>query len=81
MGDHPRVTAVLLTCTDSTARRRLSQRERGCGLGSHLQRSATMARVLKRGVPHHVHRVETDDRPIAEIAADIIGFAGWLPRI
>jgi hypothetical protein len=40
-----------------------------------------MARVLERGVPHHVHRVETDDRPIAEIAADIIGFAGWLPRI
>jgi AAA domain len=32
MGDGPRVTAVLLTCSDATARRRLAQREIGTGL-------------------------------------------------
>jgi hypothetical protein len=32
------------------------------------------------GLPRTVHMVETDDRSIAEIAAEIIGFAGWLPR-
>jgi hypothetical protein len=32
MGGGPQVTAVLLTCSDTTARQRLAQREIGTGL-------------------------------------------------
>jgi len=77
MDDAPKVTAVLLTCTDETARRRLSQREIGSALDRHLERSAEMARPLNRA-PSWVHRVPTDDRSVTEIATEIIGLVGWL---
>jgi ABC-type ATPase involved in cell division len=79
MDDAPKVTAVLLSCTDETARRRLSQREIGSALDRHLERSAEMARALNRA-PSWVHRVPTDDRSVTEIATEIIGLAGWLPQ-
>ncbi|WP_228001638.1 hypothetical protein [Nocardia australiensis] len=79
MGDSPNVISVLLTCTDDTALRRLSQREIGSALDAHFERSATMAHRLNSGCPRQVHRVATDDRSIAEIAAEIIGLANWLP--
>jgi ABC-type glutathione transport system ATPase component len=78
MGDVPKVTAVLLTCTDETARRRLSQREIGSALDQHLERSAAMARALSSGAPQWVHRVPADDRSVAEIATEVIGLVGWL---
>ena len=77
MDDAPKVTAVLLTCTDETARRRLSQREIGSALDRHVERSAEMARALNVA-PSWVHRVRTDDRLVAEIATEIIGLVGWL---
>jgi hypothetical protein len=55
MGDNPQVTAVLLTCTDATARRRLAQREIGTALDWHLERSAQMARRLDKRAPGWVH--------------------------
>jgi hypothetical protein len=81
MDDAPKVTAVLLTCTDETARRRLSQREIGSALDRHLERSAEMARALNGGAPRWVQRVPTDDRSVAEIATEIIGLVGWLPQL
>jgi hypothetical protein len=39
MGDNPRVTAVMLNCSDSTAHRRLTGREKGTELMRHIQRS------------------------------------------
>lgn len=80
MGDDPKVTAVLLTCTDETAHRRLSQREIGSALVRHLERSAEMAHALRSGAPPWVHRIPTDDRSVAEIATEIVGLVGWLPR-
>jgi hypothetical protein len=77
MGGEPRVTAILLTCYDRTARDRLAQREIGSMLDWHVDRSATMARRLDDEVPGTVHRVATDGRAVAEIAAEIIGIAGW----
>jgi hypothetical protein len=79
MGDRPKVTAVLLTCTDETARRCLSQREIGSALDRHLERSAATAREVSSGAPHWVHRLPTDDRSVAEIATEITGLVGWLP--
>ncbi len=78
MGDDPQVTAVLLTCRDATARRRLAQREIGTGLGRHIERSDLMARKLDRQAPGWVHRVSTDGRPVADIAAEVISLTDWM---
>jgi hypothetical protein len=49
MGGSPQVTAVLLTCSDATARQRLAQREIGSELDWLIERSDLMARRLKGG--------------------------------
>jgi hypothetical protein len=76
MGDYPQVTAVLLTCSDATARQRLALREIGSELESHLERSRIAARRLDF-VPAWVHRVTTDGRTVTDIAAEIIALTGW----
>ena len=78
IGDDPHVTAVLLRCSDTTAHHRLSQREIGTALDQHVERSALMARTLDERTPRWAHRVQTDDRTVADIAAEIIGLAGWV---
>lgn len=77
MGGTIRVIAVLLTADDTTARRRLGGREIGSQLDAHLERSAAMARHLEAAAPHDVLRVPTDDRPVTEIASEIITATGW----
>jgi hypothetical protein len=77
MGDDPQVTGVLLTCSDATARRRLAQREIGSALDGHVERSAQMARRLDRHAPAWVHRIATDERTVADIAAEIISLTAW----
>ncbi len=77
MGDEPRVTAVLLTAGDLTARRRLARREIGTALEQHVERSDRAARELEELSPEWVRRVPTDGRPVAEIAAEIIELTGW----
>lgn len=77
MGGEPEVTAILLTCDDRTARHRLAQREIGSMLDWHVHRSTAMARELDEQVPDTVHRVVTDGRTVADIAAEIISIAGW----
>lgn len=68
MGDDPCVTAVLLTARDTTAKRRLSQREQGDSLIDHVRRSAEAARRLNVEAPSDVHRIDTDDRSAVEVA-------------
>ena len=77
MGDDPQVTGVLLTCSDATSRRRLAQREIGSALDWHVERSAQMARRLDRQAPAWVHRVATDARTVADIAAEVISLTAW----
>jgi hypothetical protein len=77
MGDDPRVTAVLLTASDATARQRLARREIGTALEPHVHRSDAAARELERLSPAWVHRVATDGRPVADIAAEIVALTGW----
>lgn len=77
MGDDPLVTAVLLTSGDATARDRLARREIGTGLARHVERSDTAARALEEFSPAWVHRIATDDRTVADIAAEVISLAGW----
>lgn len=77
MGDGPKLTAVLLTCSDTTARQRLAGREIGTALDWHIERSDLMAGTLDRQTPDYVHRVATGGRPVADIAAEILALAGW----
>lgn len=77
MGDQPRVTAVLLTCSDTTARQRLARREIGTALDRHVERSDLMARRLDQCAPAWVYRVATDGRAAADIAEEVISLAGW----
>jgi Adenylylsulphate kinase len=80
MGDDPSVTAVLLTCSDSTAHQRLTGREKGTELRRHIQRSDLMARELNLRAPGWVHRLETDDRAISDLAVEVISLAKWTPH-
>src|SRR5215472_17522488 len=79
MGDDPHVMAILLTCSTVTARQRLAQREIGTAPTRHIERSDLMARKLGTRAPASVHRVATDGRAVAGIAAEIVGLAGWAP--
>ena len=77
MGDDPCVTAVLLRCGDATARQRIGQREIGSALQRHIDRGLVFARELEERAPRWVHRVDTDGRAVAAIAAEVIGLTGW----
>ncbi len=78
MGDSPRITAVLLTCSDATARQRIARREIGSELDRHIERSDLMARRLDWRAPAWVHRVVTDGRAVTGIAAEVIALTGWM---
>jgi hypothetical protein len=77
MGGTPRITAVLLTAEDSTARQRLHGREIGSQLDAHLTRSEKMATYLETTAPAWVHRIPTDGRHTVDIARDIITTTSW----
>lgn len=77
MGDTPTVCGVLLTCTQESARERLSRREIGSTLAKHLALSTDMASRLQQAAPSWVHRVPTDNRTVADIAAEAIDLTGW----
>ena len=78
MGDDPRIVPVMLTFTDATAAQRLGRREIGQDLNQHLDASRRMATALSNGVHATTHRIPTDDRTVADIAADVIACTGWL---
>lgn len=78
MGDDPVVTAVLLTCTDVTARERLGQREIGSELNRHVASSARLAEQLSATAADRVKRLSTDGRTVSEIASDIVELSGWM---
>lgn len=77
MGGTPRITAVLLTADDTTARQRLSIREIGSQLDAHVSRSTAMAQHLEATAPPWVARVPTDGRSVTDIARDAIAATNW----
>ncbi len=77
VGDRPHVTSVLLTASDATARERLAQREHGVSYDAHVVRSDAAAVRLEQATGPDVHRVATDGRSPAEIAAELVALAGW----
>lgn len=77
MGDDPKVTGVLLTSSDDVAEQRLVQREVGGGLDYSVERSREAALGLEAEAPTEVTRLNTDDRLVTDLAAEIIGLTGW----
>lgn len=80
MGGSPRITAVILTADDTTAQHRLHTREIGSQFDAHVTRGAAMAQHLEAVAPAWVVRVPTDDRPVVDIARDVITATEWLTR-
>lgn len=79
MGQDVEAVAVLLTCTEDTARKRLSQREKGSELARHIESSTQMTVTLEADCPATVHRVPTDDRSVGSVAADVVRLTRWFP--
>lgn len=77
VGDHPHVTSVLLTASDATVRDRLGRREHGASYDAHVARSDAAAGLLGEQAGPDVHRVATDGRTPAEVAAEVVALAGW----
>ncbi|MFI0899085.1 hypothetical protein [Streptomyces sp. NPDC020983] len=77
MGSTPRITAVLLTADDATARQRLGTREIGSQLDAHLTRSTAMAHHLEATAPSWVARISTDSRSVTDIARDAVAATNW----
>jgi hydroxymethylpyrimidine kinase/phosphomethylpyrimidine kinase len=71
VGPGTRVTAVLLTSDDATARERLARRERGASLAAHVERSDAASRRLDAEAPSGVHRVVTDGRDVDDVAREV----------
>ncbi len=77
MGDAPQVVGVLLTADDASIENRLTRREAGEALETHLRRSRARAAELHTRAPASVHRVVTDGRSVGEVAAEVLAIAGW----
>jgi hypothetical protein len=70
---------VLLTADDATAASRLAGREIGSGLAESVARSAAAAPRLEAEAADAVHRVATDGRTVADVAAEVVALSGWCP--
>ncbi|TSA86498.1 hypothetical protein FNU79_07610 [Deinococcus detaillensis] len=77
IGEDSLANAVLLTASDGTARLRLEQREIGAGLETHLERSSQRAAELDERTPAWVNRICTDERPVQELAAEVLALLNW----
>ncbi|MFE9247993.1 AAA family ATPase [Streptomyces sp. NPDC007088] len=81
MGGGVRITRVLLTASDATARERLVGRERGSELEQELEGSVRKARLLDQRAPEDTVRVATDGRLIVDIARKVVAATGWATTI
>ncbi len=79
LGGEVEAVGVLLTADDATAAARLAGREIGSGLADAIARSASAAPRLEAGSADAVHRLATDGRTVAEIAAEVVALSGWIP--
>jgi hypothetical protein len=77
MGAGVRITRVLLTASDATARERLVGRERGSELEQELEASIRKARLLDQRAPEETVRVATDGRLVVDIAREVVAATGW----
>lgn len=77
LGDSSCVHGVLLTCTSTTAAKRLAKREIGGALHLHVERSEQAALELEQAAPAWVRRIATDGRTVTDVAGEIAEDLRW----
>ena len=70
-----RLTAIRLDAPVATLERRVREREIGSGAAAQLERTRAQAEALHAA--EGLVMIETDDRPVADIAAEIRALLGW----
>ncbi|MFF8908695.1 ATP-binding protein [Streptomyces olivaceoviridis] len=78
MGANVRMTRVLLTASDATARERLVGRELGSELEKELAGSIRKGRLLDQRATAGTVRVRTDLRSVVDIAREVLAATGWV---
>ncbi|CAM5633293.1 hypothetical protein GCM10010345_60240 [Streptomyces canarius] len=78
MGANVRMTRVLLTASDATARERLVGRELGSELEKELAGSIRKGRLLDQRAAAGTVRVRTDLRSVVDIAREVLAATGWV---
>ncbi|MDT0426354.1 nucleoside/nucleotide kinase family protein [Streptomyces salyersiae] len=78
LGPGVRIIRVLLTASDTTTLTRLTAREIGSALDREVAGSARKARLLDAQSPPDTVRIPTDGRTVGDIAAEVLGVAGWV---
>ena len=73
------ITVCRLTAPEATRLARLRERERGAGLQWHLDRTVELERILD-AVRLEDFVVENGDRPLRDVAAEVLARAGWVAR-
>jgi molybdopterin-guanine dinucleotide biosynthesis protein len=71
-----RLTVIRLDASDAALEQRVRQREIGSGAAAQLERTRLQAGELRAAEDMTV--IETDERPVAEIAAEIAVLVGWV---
>lgn len=71
------LVVVRLTARRSTQERRLSARDSGDELSTHLGKIDDMNRRVEIATPH-APVVENDDRAVREVALEVMRVAGWV---
>lgn len=72
-----RLTTIRLTASAATIQERLSHRDTGVILAGHLSQSTAMA-VAQDEADLEDLSVENEDRPISEVARDLLAEVGWI---
>ena len=72
-----RVALIRLDAHDETLAARVRAREIGSACEDQLARTRRQAVDLRDGSDEGVSVIETDGRPIADVASEIIGILGW----
>jgi adenylylsulfate kinase len=67
-----------LTAELHLRRERLPGREKGAGLNWHLERTAELDHILDKARIDHFS-VDNGDRPLRDVAWEVLARAGWLP--
>jgi hypothetical protein len=71
------IVVVRLRAADETLRARVTGRDHGASRAWHLHRAVELARLMDdRAVEQHL--VETDRRPLGDVADEVLRKVGWL---
>jgi gluconate kinase len=71
------LTVVRLLASRATVEERLRRRDTGAVLEEHLMQTLLMAESMDRAALEDF-QVENDDRPVRDVAAEILNLAGWV---